>query len=233
MPSLNSYVRVTGISGGLAVDDDYARLLRPRYAGQIETITSWQTEQIDISCGCWNVLSLPGIPKDPWPESVFDPCSGVIWLDYNLSRWDALGQYMAYFSFCSPGIFGNCLLGDGLRLYHSGASCASCFNFEHVDATGDQLISLPRGSDPVGDYSLIGNPFAYSRPWSSCLVTDGNSVISLPDAVSEGWIYQVKYWTGSSWQTVTDLSTGNMLSGKAYEIYPKMGGLAVIVPRQL
>jgi len=101
-----------------------------------------------------------------------------------------------------------------------------------MTASGDQMLSLPVGSSAVDYFSLIGNPFDQVVPWRYCAVTDGNWIMTLPDAVAAGYIHKVRYWNNSNWYDVTDLSTGNMAARKGYEIYPKYNNLAVIVPAQ-
>ncbi len=83
-------------------------------------------------------------------------------------------------------------------------------------------------------FSFIGTPFDYDRAWSSCMVTDGSWVMSLPDAVSAGWIHKVECWDidNSEWEEVTDLSTGYMEAREGYLIYPSADNLAMIVPAQ-
>ncbi len=234
MPSVSDYVKVTGISSATAVQSNYVRVLRVRSQSDIVTVTSWDDSEITLACG-WNQLGLPGIPKDPDPEEVFVGCVYPILLDGNLKRYDALNQRWRTYMYCGSTLYGigNCLIAEGYSLYIPLPPWLTpCYYYERTPVSGDQLVSLPRGSDPVNYFSFVGTPFDYDRAWSSCMVTDGSWVMSLPDAVSAGWIHKVERWTGSAWQEVTDLSTGYMEAREGYLIYPSVDNLAMIVPAQ-
>lgn len=245
MPALGTYLRVRGISSVAKAYPNgqgsyYVRQLLPRSYLDITEETSWHTMNIALDPDEWLYFSLPGIPKQPEPYHVMNryPANTILWRSNNLYRWDArLDYWQSYVDGCGSELFGNFLVGDGYKFFHSnpyypGYEYADGFTFEHADVTGDQFISLPNGSQslPTTDsHSLIGNPFPTAKSWATMTVTDGNSIKFLPQAVTDGWIHSVKVWNGTTLQDV-DVSTGSMEILKAYEIYPKYDNMALIIP---
>ncbi len=244
MPAFQSTVKVTGVLGTAReepanANSFYVRKLMPRSSSDIVAVTSWHTQQVSLTCDQQNYFSLPGIPQDSSPWTVMTPCTGgLLWPVGNLYRWDAMGDYWAPFDEgCAWEIFGYFLVGDGFRYRHQRPdntyTCAPCITVQLADVTGDQFISLPNGSNPLTptSHSLIGNPFNASKSWSSIQVADGNSLKTLPQAVTDGSIVAVKVWNGTTLQTV-DFGTSTMDPLKAYEIYPKYDKMAMFIPAQ-
>ncbi len=229
MPTPGQLVKVTGISSARKIGANFVRMLRARNAADIQPVYDLYTDPVALTPGCWNMLSLPGIPQYPWAEGVFQAAEGEppIVLDGYLKRYDPLEQAWIYTQSC--GSFMGSLVAEGYGLYIPPGG-AQAYDYYRTPVTGDQLISLPRGSNPMSFFSFIGNPFDYSRPWSTVKVTDGNSTITLPEAVSLGWIHRIEMWNGTSWQQVANLSVGGMLARTGYLVYPKVDNLALIVP---
>jgi len=229
VPCEGDFVKVIGISSAVKIGANYVRAIRVRN-DDIAVINDHIMHPIHLSSSCWNMVTLPGIPIYPGAESVFRSCHGLagIVLDGYLKRYDA--QYQAWIHFQSCGGPFNCLVAEGYGLYVP-PSGTDCYDFLRAYVSSDQFISLPRGSDSASYFSFVGQPFDYDRPWSSIQVTNGSWITSLPQAVSLGWVHRVDGWNGVSWQPVTDLWTGSMAKGRGYCIYPKVGGLALIVPQ--
>ena len=223
----DDYVRVTGISGATETANGAIPLLKPRSDG-VEVVSSWTNENVPLTAGCWNLLSLAGIPSLPGPEDVFVGNTAIS-LSGCLYRYDAPSQTWVTYQDCGGSVFGGCLVGEGYGLYIPSGGATS-YNHPRLPLGGDQWISLPYGSDPPGDMSLIGNPFTSDVKWSECKVTDGVTLLSLPEAVMAGWIHAIGTRTGSAWEAVDDLSTGEMAASTAYKVYPARNDLALIIP---
>ncbi len=231
-PSSGAYVRVTGISTDIPLWTNWVRALMPRSQSDIETITNWFTDPIALIRGDLNMVALPGIPRYPHPTSVFVSCPGSppISLDYNLARYDSLIQ--AEVMYYSGGTeFGNCLMADGFYFYIAPDG-TDCYDYLRSQVSGDQLISLPKGSTTGQYISLVGSPYDYSRPWSACKITNGRSVLSVSDAISVGWLHAVSGWNGSDFEEITDLGNADIVQGQVYMIQPAVDDLALVVPAQ-
>ncbi len=232
LPAVGNFVKVKGISGAIKIGAFYVRALRARSQSDITTVTAWSYTDILLTRDADNVLTPPGIPADPAPESVFVAGAGEpgLVLAGLLRRYDSMFQMWVYDGGgCAE--MGDVLAGDGFVLYvpSPGAAWMTC---QYTPAEGDQFISLPVGSETAAAFSLIGNPLGVSVPWSQCLVADGDWTGTLPEAVDAGMIHKVLYWNGSSWQQIADLSTATMDPMAAYQVYPRYNGLALIVPAQ-
>ncbi len=228
IPTKGNFVKVTGVSSSILVGTNYVRVVKVRSQSDIQTVTTWQRGVVQLTMGIWNAGSLPGIPRDPDPEHVFVGTSTGMQIDGYLRRFDAVTQQWIYYDVCNLSSHGMCLLGDGYTMYVP-AGYANQFDFDRTPATGDQLLDLSVGTGS-GSHSFVGNPFDANVAWTDCRITDGTDTLSLPDAISAGWISQVCYWGNGDWQPIADLSIGNMEARNGYAFYTSMGGLALIVP---
>ncbi|HUV05473.1 MAG TPA: metallophosphoesterase family protein, partial [Armatimonadota bacterium] len=105
LPAVGDYVDVTGVIGVKQVYGCNARYI---------WTTSWtpatfQSYSYDYR-EKWNLLSLPGQPKDPDPAAVFGG-SGVV--DCRLYRWDAPYQGLLMYGTSSPDLFGAMTNSEG------------------------------------------------------------------------------------------------------------------------
>jgi len=141
----------------------------------------------------WSLLALPGIPLYPDPPTVM----GSIPIDAKLYRWDAATQSLVAYDEWMPEGFGNMLLTDGYWLQASSAQTISYTGLDDNDSM-DVWISLPKAG-----WTLFGNPFTYSFPWTDAKVLDGNVTVSMADAVhTHGWLQPLGYWWDSSTQSL-------------------------------
>ncbi len=232
LPDLYAFVKVKGISGAMSLNSAYVRILRVRSEGDITTVTSWSNTPIPISNNTWNALSLPGIPASSDPESVFMcPIEGPpIEMYGNLKYYDPIYQQWLIDNGDCGRPYG-CLIGNGYMLYIPSWGPTS-YVYTRTSVEGDQILSLPTGSETPQNFSLIGNPFETNIAWDSIVVTDGTWTGTLTEAVDAGLIHKVCSWNGTDWVQVTDLSTGSMAARTAYEVYPAYNDIALIVPAQ-
>ncbi|HUV04026.1 MAG TPA: hypothetical protein VMX94_02845 [Armatimonadota bacterium] len=148
----------------------------------------------------WNLLSLPGIPLDPDPPSLF----GVIPISGNLYKWNAPLQGLDMYIDGDPDSFGHMLLTDGYWLRNTTGS-AQPLSFSGLDDNDDMdiWISLPKKG-----WTLIGNPFSYPFPWVNAKVTDGDSTMLLRDASQWG-----VRWLSSAAIGWDEVGQGNIVVG--------------------
>jgi hypothetical protein len=173
--------------------------------------------QFDIYEG-WNLISVPTVPVDSNPYTVFDKAPGGI--DFMLSGWDPTSGGKPFEG--DVDSFGGVLLGDAFWLYVDsglgGAKISYTGLEDGVPTDGvmtDMWISLPGNSvdaytnpDPNGDpnkngggWHLVGCPFNHpvcvnkkdatqneSYIGDRVLFTDGTEVKTWYDAVMAGWV---------------------------------------------
>lgn len=180
----------------------------------------------------WNLISLPTVPLDPDPLTVFSSIGGESAIDGKLIRYDpVLRSNLTWDPFSDE--FGNMLLGDGYWLFRQEAGSAS-FTYTGVDVSGDHWLSLPRAG-----WTLLGYPnnTPATLPFENLLVTNGIETKSITDAINAGWISDsaITYNTAfKSNETVgipdafPDLE--NLESGRGYWFFTNVNNLALIVP---
>ena len=232
MPSVGAFAKVKGVSGAMALNGYYVRIVRVRSQSDIWTIGSWQYTDMTLTRGQWNSIALPGIPAYPAPESTFVAGAGEpgLQLEGCLQRYDSLyQQWMVEGGGC--GDFGESLFGDGFLLWVSQDNSPGWMTIQNTPSEGDQMVSLPVGLEEPWYCSVVGNPFDASVPWANVTVTDGVWSGTLAEAIEAELIHKVCYWNGSTWVQITDLSVGNMSPRVSYEIYPAVSNLALIVPQ--
>ncbi|MDI6829238.1 MAG: hypothetical protein QME62_12225 [Armatimonadota bacterium] len=168
----------------------------PATAG-VTTFTSPQEGNPDAIWPGWNLISIPGIPLNPDPPTIF----GSIPISPNkLFRFDAATKSFIAFDEWTPYEFGGMLLTDGYWLL-STAACR--FSYEGLDdnETMDVWVSLPKTG-----WTLMGNPFNREYYWADTKVTDGNITVSLEDAGrTHNWLSTTAWWWDAQSQSLGTL----------------------------
>lgn len=190
MPALGSFVGVTGISALEPAGADLRPVLRPRKPSDISYNLAF--EQLSAPPGTiaeqWNLLSVPGIPSNPSAASVLPGID----LEGRLHAWDPVTQGMVTYSAYQPEMFPPLCMGVGFWLQVFKSYDLVTRVVLHQPDT-DVWISLPcTGS------TLIGHPFRQPRRLAECRVTDGVRILSLDEAVRDGWLDSaIHYWRSS------------------------------------
>jgi len=126
----------------------------------------------------WHLISLPIIPADPTPVSIFNgiPINGALF-GWNPDT-DSYVMYLTDY----PDDFGDCEVGAGYWLHLSEPATIS---YEGTPTTGAQHLDLSGGG-----WRLIGQPFYGSTPLMLCTVTDQDIPTTQPyyDAALDGWV---------------------------------------------
>lgn len=151
--------------------------------------------------GGWNLISLPAVPVDSAPGSVFAgiPLQGA------LKRWNIPTQSSIIYDSAHPGIFGNIFSAEG---YWISVAPGSGFSFAGVSDNNlsDVAVSLPNTG-----HTVIGNPFGREFNWLDLKVTNGYKTLSIADAASAGWLQS----SASSWDAVNQRTISIGLPGSA------------------
>ena len=198
LPQVGDYVEVTGVMG---VREMEGRLIRFFWT------ISWEPASFETYNGTrvnkWNLLSLPGMPKNPDPAYVFAippivPDPDLI--DGRLYRWDGPTQGLVAYDMWAPDIFGGVSSSVGYWLKASGAAAVSYEGYAESDL--DQWIAAPTG------WNIIGMPFTHSTQWGDWKATDGTATKSIYEACqypgSADWLQSIGYWWDGNAQGMVD-----------------------------
>jgi len=172
------------------------------YTGQVLSIGQVLREDFDLGYATasspvpagWSLLSLPLVPFNPDPYSVF---SGID-IDAKLSRWDKPTQSIVVYDEWMPSGFGDVTVDEGYWLQSASDKTISYQAWAGTAAS--HTISLPKAG-----WSIIGCPFLTDRQWADTEVTLGAQTVSLETARNNGWLSSLGYWWDSSTQGLKTL----------------------------
>lgn len=187
-----------------------------------------------------NWVSVPLFPFNSSPAAVF---AGID-INGRLTRLDPLSGATVTYSSTNASAFRNILLGDGYKLT-SLASTPVVVSYEGVpdgvpDAEGrmtDMWMALPGGGHHTGGVHWIGTPFDHATSVDACLVIYQGSILSLAQAVQQGWIDGL--WGSMNNQSKSAVTVGLsslspdesvLMPGRMYQIVTHVDNLALIVP---
>lgn len=181
--------------------------------------------------GGWNLMSLPAIPTNPEPESVFDEFPGLI--DANLYRWEASLQGVVVYDEWVPESFGNLLITEGYWLnLPPGTSTPICFEGITDNDDTDMWISLPKAG-----WTIIGCPYSYQVDWNAVEITDGTATVPLSTARDTGMLQTLTFWWDSAAQGIKLMGldddwgdTNTLDPWYGYWVLTYRDNLALIVP---
>jgi len=199
-------------------------------AEAVETVSTTVT-----LTGTKNLISLPCIPLDTNPMSVFTGIS----IDNNLTSWDPVDQVGNIYSTANPDAFGGILAGEG---YWVNGAARQRFTYQSftsgVQIDGiptDTWIPLPGSDDGMnkGGRNLIGCPYNNSIPVSSIQFTNGVDIKSWSAAYSAGWVSStISYWTDSGYNNITCNGPSSVIAlqpGRGYWVQTNVDNLAMII----
>ncbi len=219
-----------------------------------------QNASIDVYDN-WTYLGLPLVPIQsfPNPPQIFGPAGVDVEWTGTLSKLDAPTGNTVYYEAWNPGAGDwNMLLGEGYQLFYPAGNLPT--NPTTVTYTGikdgvpdalgnqtDMWISLPGNQidgQNAGGVHWISTPFNHAIPFNvdfwdgaNIKVTDGNTVRTLLDAVSAGWITEP--WVYLDGLSQNALYAGYMSGvydsdqlepGKMYIVQTLVDNLALIIP---
>ena len=198
MPEEGTYVEVTGVMGIREIDGVPARYM---------WTVSWEPASFQTYNGTrankWNLLSLPGMPKNSDPAYVFAippmvPDPDLI--DGRLYRWDGAAQGLVGYDMWAPDIFGAVSNVNGYWLKTSGAAPISYDGYAQSGL--DWWIAVYNG------WNIIGMPFTSSTIWDEWKATDGTAMKSIYEACqypgSANWLQSIGYWWDAGVQGMVD-----------------------------
>jgi hypothetical protein len=137
----------------------------------------------------WSLLSLPYMPANPDPASVFIGIN----IDGNLYRWDNPTQGLFIYDSWSPEQFGSVNIDNGYWLQSGSAANISYQAYGGTSA--QRTISLP-----TSGWAIMGCPFAAEKQWADTLVKHGTQTASMFTASrTNNWMNSAGYW----WDAVT------------------------------
>jgi hypothetical protein len=111
-------------------------------------------------------------------------------------------------------------VGEGFWLWVPGATSYTLTGPANLTSTE---ISLSQG------WNLIGTPYYYPVAWDNVQVKKGAETVSLPEAVTRGWVRTYAYyWQGGAYHTLS--SGGSFEPLKGYWFYAKVSGCTLIFP---
>ena len=182
LPAVGDYVEVIGVMGVRQINSINARYMWTK------TWSAATFEEDPYSYDYyeeWNLLSLPGQPKNPDPAVIFGSPDVI---DGRLYRWDALGQGTLVYDIWSPDLFGAMNNSEG---YWLNAAEEGTVSYEgYTESTLDRWISAPNG------WKLMGMPFTHSTMWPDWKATDGTAMKSIYDASQwgAGWMSSIGFF---------------------------------------
>ena len=187
LPTLRSFVSVTGVSALEIVSGSVRPVLRVRSPGDV--VRDLTFSQLVAPPGTvmpvWNLLSIPGMAVNPAAASVLPGTD----LDLGLYSWNNSSQSNVAYDSGDPDSFPPLCPGVGVW-----------FCVKQPYSLTTRVIAGQPDSDfwiglPAQGYSLIGHPFTTPSKVRDCRITDGREVLTLRDAVTRGWLYQdIPYW---------------------------------------
>ena len=201
MPEEGTYVEVTGVMGIREIP-----MTNGNAARYFWTI-SWEPASFETYNGTrankWNLLSLPGMPKNSDPAYVFAiapiiPDPDLI--DGRLYRWDGAAQGLVGYDMWAPDIFGAVSNVNG---YWLKTSAAAPISYDGYAQSGlDWWIAVYNG------WNIIGMPFTSSTIWDDWNATDGTAMKSIYEACqypgSADWLQSIGYWWDAGVQGMVD-----------------------------
>jgi len=195
LPEVGDYVEVTGVMGVRKVNNINTRYLWSMECS--EPITTFEPYEYNYRVK-WNLLSLPGQPKDPDPAVIFG--SGDV-IDGRLYRWYAPRQSMLLYDMFSPDMFGAMNISEGYWLKAAAADTISYDGFAAL--TDDRWISAPKG------WKIMGMPFNHSSWWPDWRATDGTAMKTIYDASQypgqANWMSSVGYFWDAAKQSMRSI----------------------------
>jgi hypothetical protein len=231
----------TGETDTITVIYNTASLPAGQYSGTItisdpdatndpQTIAVSLTVQAATSPGFyqvgWNLTSVPVVPTNPAPFSVFQDLTALgNVIDNNLYRYATGAGYELY-----PLHFTTVTRGRGYWLWLSTVQPDTVVTVPGQVATSSVELSLPQG------WSLIGHPFPESVLLSSCLVKNGATTYGWSNAVAAGWIAGGLYYWDPDTGYLTLNSTGyghddSLRPWRGYWAYAPTTTVSLIVPK--
>jgi len=139
----------------------------------VEDVGSGESSTVNLRSG-WNMISLPLQPEDPAPEVVFADCVAVgNTIGGNLHRYHWSADYQVY-----PLDFTTMEVGRGYWLHLTYAATNTIAGLQ----IGDKRVGLDEG------WNFIGYPSPEAMSYSAVSVTLGTDVVSIQEAVSQGWL---------------------------------------------
>jgi len=167
------------------------------------------------------------MPVNPAPDSVL----GGIELDGRVFCWDPIiGGVVMYDAF-QPELFPRLHVSAGFWLLASSPSDLVVEVVGNNQPDVDMWVSLPGQG-----FSLIGHTFDYYTEADNCLVSDGTRVISIEEAVNNGWIDPVLYYWDNSSSGLRTIDIGfegvnDLEPWRGYWVKTSRPNLALIIPR--
>ena len=157
----------------------------------------------------WNLVSL-NIVTDPNPLTVFSGLPS----GWRLYTWDPIHSMYLDKNHATLSV------GEGFWLWVPGATSYTLTGPANLTSTE---ISLSQG------WNLIGTPYYYPVAWDNVQVKKGAETVSLPEAVTRGWVRTYAYyWQGGAYHTLS--SGGSFEPLKGYWFYAKVSGCTLIFP---
>ena len=223
VPGRGLAAQATGIS---RVESE--RVVRVRRQTDIKVVSKISVSSPPGAVGVdFNLISLPYVAMDPSPSAIF----GDLAITNKLFWWDNPTQAFVSYSSANPSPFGNLCPGAGYALISAVASTMSYQGMGNSEA--DMRISLPKKG-----WSLIGQPFGSSAEWNNLMVTDGQSTVTLQDAIAAGRIGRIAFTWDSQSGNFGYVGTGargsrfddSLRPWRGYWVTSYQDGLAIIIP---
>ncbi|MDI6827379.1 MAG: hypothetical protein QME62_02715, partial [Armatimonadota bacterium] len=221
--------RVTGISGMDADETEPIRVIRVRYQSDIqssESLVSLTSPQGAIRKG-FNLIGVPCTPENPEPSIVF---AGLD-ISGKLCCWS--GDSWVPYDPWNETIFG-IIRGEGYGLTSTKAETTTYVGFNDEDAA-DMRITLPKNG-----WNLISQPFIAPSRYQDMMITDGQQLLTVREAVQAGWIMPLLFtwdnatqrldhvWLKSNGKNQTEL----VMPWQGYWVRTHEDNLALIIPKQ-
>ena len=157
----------------------------------------------------WNLVSLD-IVTDPNPLTVFSGLPS----GWRLYTWDPIHHMYLDKNHATLSV------GEGFWLWVPGATSYTL--------TGPANLTSSEISTSQG-WNLIGTPYYYPVAWDFVQVRKGAETVSLPEAVTRGWVRSYAYyWQGGAYHTLSIGGSFEPLVG--YWFYAKVSGCTLIFP---
>ncbi len=249
-PAVGDEVMATGVSMWTPTSGVRTNIIA-RSQADVQVVSTGTQASYDVY-GTWNMVSLPLVPYDPDPVSVFSNLPGGV-DGGNLWRFDPVGQGFDGYDSFDPESFGGCVLGDSYNLYcpnvAQGQYCAtvSYTGFPDGMPNGstltDTVLSLPGNqldqyTDPPngGGLHFIGQPFNHDTAIADVQFTDGLNCYSWDDAINQGWVDPCLWCMDNTTGGFYDIGDSGMNSDDhiraclGYQFHTCKDNIAMIIP---